>query len=228
MQKFVSYLLLLFLLGIVGFLFIDYHKIKRHYSLLYRQKKQLQIMKKAVQHDFVSYRPSPFIEPVIKPKPNVDISQAPSIIEPVSQHKPSLKSFVWPIERSSFWLSSKFGSRKKDNGSWGYHYGIDMAAPKGTPVMTAASGFIIEACYSTKGYGKTVVVVHNNKNYQTRYAHLDAVYVKVGQKVKQGMCIGAVGDTGFVRGENGGKNAYHLHFEVKKNGEHIDPLCVLT
>lgn len=132
----------------------------------------------------------------------------------------------WPIEQSLFWLSSRFGPRKKENGTPGFHYGIDMAAAKGTPVKAAGLGEVIEATYNN-GYGKTIVIAHGNGFYQTRYAHLDTIEVKRGKRVVVGQKIGTVGDTGSVRGENGGKNAYHLHFEVKLRGKHIDPLRVL-
>lgn len=133
-----------------------------------------------------------------------------------------------PIERSQFWLSSRFGPRKKRDGSWGYHYGIDMASAKGTPVGAAASGVVIEASYSKKGYGKTIVIRHKDGIHQARYAHLDEIFVRVGQEVKVRQRIGLVGATGFVRGENGNKNASHLHFEVKKQGKHIDPFSILA
>ncbi len=140
----------------------------------------------------------------------------------IKQQKPF--RFKWPIERSRFWLSSRYGPRKKPNGSWGYHYGIDMAAPKGTSVFASSTGVVIEAAYSNKGYGKTVVIAHSDGIHQTRYAHLHAIFVKVGISISVGDRIGSVGNTGFVRGENG----THLHFEVKKRGKHIDPLCVLA
>lgn len=134
-------------------------------------------------------------------------------------------SFSWPVKRSSFWLSSLFGRRKKANGTWGFHSGIDMAALKGTPVHAAASGVVIEARNAQKGYGKTVVIRHNNK-YKTRYAHLNAIHVQVGQKVRRGAHIGDVGDTGFVRSM--GKDASHLHFELYVLGERVNPLYYLT
>ncbi len=129
-------------------------------------------------------------------------------------------SFAWPIARSDFWISSFYGSRRKPDRTWGFHYGIDMAAVKGTPVKSVASGVIVEAG-ENKGYGNTIVVMHNNK-YRTRYAHLHKIYVRVGQSVKQGQRIGAVGDTGLVRKR--GRYASHLHFEVYVNGSRVNPL----
>lgn len=129
--------------------------------------------------------------------------------------------FIWPIDRSQFWLSSFFGPRRKPDGSAGFHYGIDMAAVRGTPVKTAADGVVIEAHYHT-GYGNTVVISHTNK-YKTRYAHLDKILVSVGQKVECGTFIGKVGATGAVRKKRG-RDASHLHFEVYSFGKQINPL----
>jgi murein DD-endopeptidase MepM/ murein hydrolase activator NlpD len=129
----------------------------------------------------------------------------------------------WPLKKDSFWISSKFGWRS----SGAYHFGIDLAALQGTLIMAAGSGVVVEAAFSNKGYGNTVVIAHEDGMYHTRYAHLKKILVKVGQKVAAGHRIGLVGDTGFVRGENCGKNAHHLHFEVKRQGKHINPLSVL-
>lgn len=131
--------------------------------------------------------------------------------------------FVWPIDRSSFWLSSLFGPRKLKNRNWKFHYGIDMAAMKGTPVCAAAAGIVVDS-HHTNGYGNSIVIVHNKK-YKTRYAHLNTRKVKAGQKVKEHDIIGTVGDTGHVR--SSGKDASHLHFEVFVYGKHINPLLVL-
>jgi murein DD-endopeptidase MepM/ murein hydrolase activator NlpD len=133
-------------------------------------------------------------------------------------------SFIWPIDRSSFWLSSFYGPRKKPNGQWGFHRGIDMAAVKGTPVKAAAGGVVVEARYA-QGYGKTVVVAHNAK-YKTRYAHLNSILVKVGQKVERGDRVGRVGATGFVRSKRGG-DASHLHLEVYVFGKQVNPMYFL-
>lgn len=136
-------------------------------------------------------------------------------------------SFMWPIERSQFWLSSRFGPRRKPNGSRGFHYGIDMAAVKGTPVYASASGVVIQA-YRAAGYGNTVVIAHNRK-YRTRYAHLNSIHVKVGQNVEKGDCIGRVGATGNVRSKYGRHgNAAHLHFEVCAFGKQVNPLYFLS
>lgn len=131
--------------------------------------------------------------------------------------------FSWPLETDQFWLSSLFGPRKKPNGSWGMHTGIDMAAIKGTPVKAVAAGLVGESRYAS-GYGNTVVLHHNNR-YKTRFAHLDKIFVKRGQQINRGQVIGTVGATGFIRKK--GKDGSHLHFEVYSYNKHINPLTVL-
>jgi murein DD-endopeptidase MepM/ murein hydrolase activator NlpD len=123
----------------------------------------------------------------------------------------------WPINRTQFWISSNFGPRKN-----GFHYGIDLAALKGTPVYAALDGVVIEASYTPHGYGKSIVIDH--KKCKTRYAHLNDIYVKVGQKVTTTKPIGAVGKTGLVKG----KKPEHLHFEViDLFGKRINPMYIL-
>ncbi|MBP6869662.1 M23 family metallopeptidase [Candidatus Babeliales bacterium] len=132
-------------------------------------------------------------------------------------------TFNWPLELHHFWLSSLFGARKKANGKPGFHYGVDMAAMRGTPVKAAAAGTVIQAQY-VPGYGNNILIQHN-KYYRTRYAHLQRIHVTVGQKVAQGQKIGAVGDTGSVR--KSGRDGSHLHFEIYHNGSHVNPLRYL-
>ncbi|MBS1987259.1 M23 family metallopeptidase [Candidatus Dependentiae bacterium] len=135
--------------------------------------------------------------------------------------------FTWPVDRALIWLSSLFGPRKKADGSQGFHWGVDMAARKGTPVSASAAGMVIEARREkdSRGYGNTIVIAHNNK-YRTRYAHLHTMKVQVGQQVDRGQLIGTVGDTGLVRSR--GKDASHLHFEVYVFGKKVDPLAFLS
>jgi murein DD-endopeptidase MepM/ murein hydrolase activator NlpD len=128
--------------------------------------------------------------------------------------------FAWPIDRSQFWISSFYGARRKPDRTWGFHNGIDMAAIKGTPTHAVCDGVIVEAG-NNKGYGNTIVIMHNNK-YRTRYAHLHRIYVRRGQSVTQGQCIGSVGDTGLVRKR--GRYASHLHFEVYVYGKRVNPI----
>lgn len=119
--------------------------------------------------------------------------------------------------------SSSFGPR------WGkMHNGIDIANKIGTPVVAAASGTVKWAHY-VNGYGNTVLLSHeiNGRTYETLYAHLNKINVKVGQQVTQGEKIGEMGNTGFSYGS-------HLHFEIhvgqwnQKKSNAVDPLKLLS
>ena len=132
--------------------------------------------------------------------------------------------FSCPLDRSRFWLSSLFGSRKKPNGQIGFHQGIDMAAQRGTDVHAAAAGLVEYAGYAP-GYGNTIVIVHDTV-YKTRYAHLDEIHVSTNQKIEQGTMIGAVGDTGFTIKR--GNDASHLHFELYERGKQVNPLALIS
>lgn len=129
--------------------------------------------------------------------------------------------FIYPLQKGTFHFTSRFGPRKRANGSWGFHYGLDMAAPRGTPIKAVAHGVVVEARFN-KGFGNTVLISHSNK-VKTRYAHLSKLDVRAGDLVEQGQCIGRVGNTGYTRGKNG----IHLHFEVLIYGKQINPLYFL-
>ena len=94
------------------------------------------------------------------------------------------------------------------------HPGYDLAAKTGTPVSAAAAGTVISAGPAGT-YGNLVTVRHGN-GVETRYAHLSATTVKAGDHVDAGQQIGNVGTTGYSTGP-------HLHFEVRKDGQAIDP-----
>ncbi len=131
--------------------------------------------------------------------------------------------FIWPITKNKFWISSYFGPRKKPNGSWGFHHGIDMASVKGTEIKAAADGTVLEARLAS-GYGKTILLKHSDK-LRTRYAHLDKILVQKGQEIKQREIIGHVGETGLIRKTS--EDGSHLHFEVYEQGHKVNPLAFL-
>jgi len=137
--------------------------------------------------------------------------------------KSNVQLFTWPIAPDSFWISSKFGPRKRLNGTDGFHNGIDLAAFKGTPVRAPRSGIVLQACY-VSGYGKMIVIQHG-KRFKTRYAHLHTIHVHPGDTVKRGCLIGQVGDTGFIRKE--GRDGSHLHFELYDHEKRVDPVQFL-
>lgn len=105
-------------------------------------------------------------------------------------------------------ISSNFGYRKDPfNGRSAMHSGMDFKAPTGTPVRATGDGVIVKAGHKG-GYGKTVEIRHKN-GLITRYAHLNSINVKKGQKVDVGQVIGKVGSTGRSTGP-------HLHYEVRQ------------
>ncbi len=95
------------------------------------------------------------------------------------------------------------------------HEGIDISAPRGTPIMAAAAGTVTFAAWRP-GYGYTVEIDHGY-GYKTRYAHTDKVLVRQGQRLERGARIALVGNTGI-------SVAPHLHYEVIKDGKPVDPL----
>ena len=117
-------------------------------------------------------------------------------------------SFVWPASGT---ITQYF--------VW-YHPGVDIANRAGPDVLAADSGTVVVAGWPDNyGYGNRVVIDHGN-GFRTLYGHLAKIYVVVGQTVARGNAIGKMGSTGRSTG-------IHLHFEVIKNGSHINPLSVL-
>jgi flagellar protein FlgJ len=120
---------------------------------------------------------------------------------------------AWPLRSV---ISSRYGYRKDPFTSENrFHSGIDIAAPKGTEVKAAMSGKVIMSC-KTEDYGNVVAVDHG-QGVVTIYAHNEKNLVKVGEEVEKGSLIAKVGSTGRSTGP-------HLHFEVRKNGEKVNPM----
>ena len=112
-------------------------------------------------------------------------------------------------------FSSGFGPRVDPLGAGqGFHPGLDIAAAQGTPVVAAAGGKVVHA--GPAGTYGNMIAVRLPDGTETRYAHLSAVGVKVGQQVTAGAPLGAVGSTGRSTGP-------HLHFEVRRDGHAVDP-----
>lgn len=109
-------------------------------------------------------------------------------------------------------ISSRYGVSSSIRSS--RHTGLDIAASKGTQIKVVADGTVISAEYSGS-YGYLVKVDHGN-GIETWYAHTSKMYVKKGEKVKAGDVIALVGSTGNSTGP-------HLHFEIRINGEHVNP-----
>ncbi len=162
-------------------------------------------------------------------------SQANAIDKAIQEYEQSIRDaldvgsdqthdgqFMWPVPgyRS---ISSPYGWRKDPfTGKSKFHKGIDIAGSgiKGKPIVAAADGTVSLADYNKGGYGYYVMVNHGEDSkgdkYVTLYAHMTKYIVSVGQTVKKGQTIGYVGTTGASTG-------YHLHFEIRINGETTNP-----
>jgi murein DD-endopeptidase MepM/ murein hydrolase activator NlpD len=95
-----------------------------------------------------------------------------------------------------------------------FHYGMDFTAPTGTEIFATGNGIVKEAGRDA-GYGNTIIIDHGY-GYETMYGHLSRIMVKIGQTIKRGDIIGLVGSTGASVGP-------HLHYEVSKNGQKVNP-----
>lgn len=128
---------------------------------------------------------------------------------------PVIRDFLWPIE-NVFTVTSLFGPRTDPfEITTAFHYGIDIGAPTGTPVMAVKDGFVIYANYMGSA-GNAVVIKHDN-DMESRYYHLSKILVRAGDTVRRGDKIGEVGSTGRSTGP-------HLHFEIRTAAEPVDPL----
>ncbi|MBN1571492.1 MAG: peptidoglycan DD-metalloendopeptidase family protein [Acidobacteria bacterium] len=116
-------------------------------------------------------------------------------------------------------ISSHYGMRRDPfSGRPKFHKGLDLAAPAGMCVVPALPGKVISAGYEN-GYGNTVLVQHDG-GLQTRYGHLGSIYVSIGQTITSEDALGTVGSTGRSTGP-------HLHFEVIRDGEQVNPAMSL-
>ena len=123
---------------------------------------------------------------------------------------------IWPV---SGVVSSHFGFRISPGGIGStYHEGLDIASSYGNPVHATANGRITQAGW-VNGYGYLVEIDHGN-GIKTRYGHNSAILVSVGDQVVQGQTISLIGSTGNSTGP-------HCHYEVRVNGEAVDPTLFL-
>ncbi len=122
--------------------------------------------------------------------------------------QPRSADFIWPLRK--YRVSSRYGRR------WGrLHAGIDLRAPRGTPIRAAAAGRVTFAGFRG-AYGYKVIISHG-RGVETVYAHNSRNLVKRGQRVRQGEIIAHVGRTGNATGS-------HVHFEFRRHGRALDPV----
>ncbi len=120
--------------------------------------------------------------------------------------------FDWPVDDARM-TRGYLPNRRKP------HLGLDLAAPKGSPIYAAHDGLIIYAGRDFKGYGK-MVLIEGAQGWATLYGHFSKINVREGQRISQGEQIGQMGRTGRATG-------VHLHFEIRKEKGPVDPLYYL-
>ncbi|WP_124040700.1 murein hydrolase activator EnvC family protein [Clostridium perfringens] len=126
----------------------------------------------------------------------------------------SSSGFIRPVASSS--ITSSYGPRVHPvTGQYKVHTGVDFAASTGTPFVAAKDGMVTAAEYHP-AYGNMVIIDHGG-GFSTLYAHASQLKVSVGQKVKQGQVVSLVGSTGYSTGP-------HAHFEIRINGQHVNPM----
>ncbi len=135
------------------------------------------------------------------------------------EHKTMAIPLIRPVLylKRSIQKMSGFGMRRDpfNPNVWQMHYGIDFAAPTGTPIFATGNGVVARIEHKANGYGLNVVVDHGF-GYKTLYAHMSSIATTVGKKVKRGEIIGFVGSTGH-------STAPHLHYEIFKNDTRVNP-----
>jgi murein DD-endopeptidase MepM/ murein hydrolase activator NlpD len=120
--------------------------------------------------------------------------------------------YDWPVDRARF--TRGFSPKRSKP-----HLGVDLAAPKGTPILAAQKGTVIYTGRDFRGFGK-MILIESSHGWASLYAHLDRIKVTEGQKVAQGEVIGTMGNTGRTTGT-------HLHFEIRRNKLPVDPMLYL-
>ncbi len=135
-----------------------------------------------------------------------------------TQHFLACKPSINPISPADpYWMTSSYGYR---NDPFTHrrtsHHGIDLAGPYGLDIHVTGEGTVISARLNRHGYGKEVLVDHGF-GYTSRYAHLQEILVKRGQKLKRGEVLGTLGSTGRSTGP-------HLHYEIRKNSRTVNPM----
>lgn len=129
-----------------------------------------------------------------------------------------LMAFVEPVKGHA--INSAYGLRRLASEARARrHKGVDIAAPIGTSVFASAEGEVLRTGYDAGGYGRFIEVRHPN-GMSTLYAHLSRVDVHTGEAVTADERIGLVGTTGRSTGP-------HLHFEVRRGGEQVNPVSIL-
>lgn len=132
--------------------------------------------------------------------------------------------FIWPIQTNGVpRISSGYGFREDLFGEdrLGFHSGIDIPGNEGQPIIATADGVVRVVIYDDERLGDIVVLEHDF-GFTTGYSHMEESYVYAGQRVQRGEVIGAMGSEGTH------STGPHLHYEIRKNNQPMDPLLLLS
>ncbi|MGO8789022.1 MAG: M23 family metallopeptidase [Terriglobia bacterium] len=164
-----------------------------------------------------SYRASLYAFNLIRNSSLVPSRQSPALgLVPTADFTRETVPSLWPVRGR---LTEGFGQRLDPfSGEGVFHSGVDISVPYGTRVESGGDGIILQAGFSS-GYGNEIVVDHGY-GMTTKYGHLSKIFVVVGEEVKRGQVIGAVGMTGKTTGP-------HLHYEVLVNDTPVNPMRYL-
>lgn len=184
-----------------------------------RQVKTLEIEQRNYSEEAISGLASNKVEPSKKELQRIRTEQAyfdraRQIDDP---REDFLKPFIWPVEGR---ISGVFGSRRILNGiPKRPHYGLDIAAPRGTEIVAPADG-VVSLNQADLFYTGVTVMLDHGHGLSTLYIHMSKSSVQLGQRVRQGDVIGAVGKTGRATGP-------HLHWGMSLFGTRLDPQLML-
>jgi murein DD-endopeptidase MepM/ murein hydrolase activator NlpD len=160
--------------------------------------------------------PLPPVAPVPAPAPAAAPPQQVAMAAPARPPAPpaeEVPSFIWPVHGT---VLSPFGTIAKGQ----HNDGINIAVPKGTPVLAAGDGEVAYAGNELRGFGNLLLIKHTGTDFVTAYAHNDKLLVKKGQHVHRGQEIATSGDSGGV-------SQPQLHFELRQGVKPVDPQTVL-
>lgn len=144
----------------------------------------------------------------IQMKPVAEIKPVVSPVEKSwSEPRATVTQWIWPAQGKVIATFSKFNK------------GINIVGQLGEPIRASAAGKIVYCGDGLRGYGNLIIIKHNS-TYLSAYAHNRTIFVQEGEWVRQGQKIAEMG--------NSGAEAVLLHFEIRKNGQPIDPLAVLV
>ena len=138
------------------------------------------------------------------------------VASPSVQNAARYQNFDWPVRLARLTRGFIDGNARRGRRP---HWGLDLAAPRGTPIIAAHDGVVVYSGRDFSGYGN-LILVENGYGWATLYAHLQSFQVREGERIRQGQVLGTMGRTGRATG-------VHLHFEIRKFRDPIDPLPLL-